>query len=106
MSKTKEQQLDEYVAALREQFNFICNDYIELFSEKQNLEFDGWVANDAGGIAGFITQYFFNLHDIIHDIESKAPVGLILHWQDDNLENKPNYINYPSYRAGLRHSDL
>ena len=84
-----------------------CNDLIILFSEKQDLEFDGWMGDEVGGIAGFATQYFFNLSDIIHDLKTNQKKGLILDWQiedvDFNLFNEnPKRINYKSYAMGLR----
>jgi len=95
---------------LKEQYEFVCNEYIHKFTEKQDLPFDYWIGDDVGGIASFIEQYFFNLHDIIYDINTNQPKGLILQWQDDTLENHSENenvsINYYSYSKGLRYSDL
>lgn len=93
---------------LKTKYERICNEYIKVFSEKQGLVFDGWIGNQVGGVAEFIEEYFFNLSDIVYDINSEQPKGLILHWQDDYVENAPNgrNINYYSYSKGLRYSDL
>ena len=91
---------------LKERYEKACNDYIAEFTKKQGLEFDGWVGDEVGGIASFIDQYFFNISDIVWDINSNQSKGLILQWQDDCLESNPKFINYFSYSRGLRFSDL
>ena len=102
MSKIQE-TIDRYEKA--------CNDLITLFCEKQDLEFDldfdGWVGNEVGGIASFASQYFFNLSDIIHDLKTNQKKGLILQWQIEDVEHNlgnenPKHINYKSYTMGLR----
>jgi hypothetical protein len=94
---------------LKEQYEFVCNEYVQKFCNKQGIEFDGWVGNEIGGIASFISQYFFNFSDIVWDVNSKQPKGLILKWQDDcvnHVENLGKSINYFSYSKGIRFSDL
>jgi len=91
---------------LQNKYESVCEKYIQVFSKKQDVEFDGWIGGQIGGIAEFIGQYFFNFQDIVWDINSKQPKGTILQWQDDCLENAPKSINYFSYTKGLRFSDL
>lgn len=96
---------------LLDNYDTVCNDIVTKFSNKQGLEFDGWVADEVGGIAGFATQYFFNISDIVLDLKNKQPKGFILEWQNDGtdfnlLKEKPEYINYKSYIMGLRYNDL
>ena len=92
---------------LKKRYESACNAYIHIFCKKQDIEFDFWVADEVGGIACFISQYFFNLSDIILDIETEQPRGSILDWQNTEVdrhfagEEKP-YINYKSYTMGLR----
>jgi len=93
---------------LKTAFDKACNDYVTAFVEKQGYQFDGWIGDDVGGIAEFAGQYFFNIGDIIQDIDTEQPEGLIMQWQDESLEfsyNKPNckFINYKSYCMGLRY---
>ena len=98
-------------------FNYInaCNDYVQAFVKKQGYEFTEWVANDVGGIAVFIEQYFLNLSDIIYDIEHNCRKGLIFEWQDFNTDramkkkswftrwkSSVSYVNYNSYFMGFR----
>lgn len=91
------------INTLRREYEDACNAYIEVFVQKQGYEFSGWVG--VGEIAGFIEQYFFNLEDIIYDIENKCAKGLIFEHQDYVLENqdKEHHINYKSYAMGARY---
>ena len=93
------------------QYEFVCNEWIQKFSNKQDIDFDGWVGNEVGGIASFACQYFFNLSDIILDLKTKQPKGNILNWQNEDVDfnmfnENPAHINYKSYTMGLRHGDL
>jgi len=96
------------IEKLNEQYKSVCNEYIDLFCKKQQIEFDGWVGDEIGGIAGFAGQYFFGLSDIILDLTTKQKKWLILEWQDDGVEfnssrDDVEYINYKSYTMGLRY---
>jgi hypothetical protein len=99
------------IKKLKAKYEATCMEWVQLFCEKQDLEFDGWVGNEVGGIAGFASQYFFNLSDIIFDLNSNQFKGLILRWQNDAVDfnmfkETPKYINYKSYTMGLRYDQL
>jgi len=87
-----------------------CNAIVARFSKKQGIEFDGWVGDDIGGIASFICQYFFDMHDIVLDLKTNQKKGFIMQWQDDGVdahfEGVESNINYNSYIMGLRYQDL
>lgn len=96
---------------LNAMYETACEGYVEEFCKKQELEFDGWVAEEVGSIASFCCQYFFNMSDIILDLNTKQPKGLILNWQNDGVDfnmfnEKTEYINYKSYTMGLRYDAL
>jgi len=96
------------IKKLKEQFENCCNEYVKLFCEKQDVVFDGWVGDEIGGIASFAEQYFFNLSEIILDINKEVTVGLILNWQSEGVEYNtgldfPVNINYSSYIKGMRY---
>jgi hypothetical protein len=82
-----------------------CNEYAAIFCKKQGLYFDGWVADDVGGVA-CCSDFYLGLHDIVWDINSKQRKGLILRWYDESLKNHPKSVNYYSYTKGLRYKDL
>lgn len=91
---------------LQKQYEDVCNEYIKVFVKKHGYEFDYWIADQVGGIASFIEQYFFNLQDIVWDINSNQPEGLIFKWQDESLMHYPpksiNYYNYTKNRNEKR----
>jgi hypothetical protein len=96
---------------LNTQYEFVCNEWVRKFSKKQDIDFDGWVGGEVGGICSFVCQYFFNLSDIILDLNSKQPKGLILQWQNEEVDfnmfkENQQHINYKSYTMGLRHNQL
>jgi hypothetical protein len=84
-----------------------CNEIVKDFSEKQDLDFSYWI-DRVGSIACFIDQYYFDLHDLIHDLETEQPKGFILEWHDANVNNGKveEHINYSSYIMGLRHENF
>lgn len=91
---------------LRNKYESACCEYAERFAEKQGLEFDYWVSDIVGGVAAF-GDYFFTIDNIVFDINSRQPVGLILQWQGDTLANQDKQpVNYYSYAKGLRYDDI
>lgn len=98
---------------LKKQYEFVCNEYIKKFANKQDLDFDGWVGDEVGGVAIFSCEFYFNMHDIVLDINTKQKAGLILEWQSMSVEynllkpeSERNFINYNSYIKGVRYMDL
>ena len=86
-----------------EQYEKACNNIVKHFAKKQDIQFDYWIAEEIGGVAAFIGQYFFHISDIVLDMKTNHPKGLILQWHDENIEKR---INYKSYISGLRVKDL
>lgn len=85
---------------LKKEYESVCNEYVREFCEKQELYFDYWINDDVGGV--FVTaDYCFNFSDIVYDINSNQPKGLILKWSDESVENHPKAMNYYSYTQGL-----
>lgn len=76
-----------------------CNAIIIKFEKKHGYEFSGWVADEIGGIAEFINQYYFSMNEIVYDLQHKVKKGLIFEWQDKvvNEEVKMNFKNYAKY---------
>ena len=87
--------------SLKQEYIDIVDKYLFAFIRKQNIKFDGWVGNDIGGVAQFIEQYYFSFNDIRMDIDNNVPKGIILDWQNDNIDNNSNdegiIVNYKSY---------
>jgi len=55
---------------LKQDYEPACNDYLHEFCIKQSMENCGWVGDDIGGIAN-CSYFFFNMQDIVWDINSK-----------------------------------
>lgn len=96
----------QYRNKLISDYEQVCNELVVLFANKQGLRFEGWVANEVGSIADFNNEYYFTISEMVLDIRTNQPKGLITSWQDDNVANEHNIINYHSYTAGLRHKDI
>jgi hypothetical protein len=94
---------------LQRRYEINCNEYIKRFCKKQELDFEYWVGDNIGGVASFGDVYFFNFTDIVWDINSNQPKGLILDWLEDCLDQQKTVIgiiNYFSYSKGLRFTNL
>ena len=100
-------EIKEKIDLVRAEYELVCDKYIELFSEKQGLEYEFWVGDTVGEVAYF-PDYWFNFSDIVLDINNYVPEGLITEWQNESLLNydKGLKINYYSYKNGLRYSYL
>ena len=83
----------------------ICNAIVVQFCEKQDMDFNGWIADEVGGIAE-CSDFYFNFVDIVKDIDRNIEKGVIIDWYYSNTDNENNYINYNSWLMGLRHDKL
>ncbi|MCB0515192.1 MAG: hypothetical protein KDD49_03905 [Bacteroidetes bacterium] len=96
---------------LNNQYELVCNEIVKRFCAKQKIEFDYWIGDKVGVIALFASQYFIALDDIIFDLNSNQPNGLILDWQNDSVDyntrsESKKYISYPSYANGERYEQI
>lgn len=84
----------------KQKFEKICNEYIEAFSKKQELDFEGWVADKIGELALF-GDYTFGMDEIRYDIDNEVKPGEILSFQDYCVSmhyiGKSTHINYENY---------
>lgn len=83
------------------QYKIIINEYLRRFVLRHGYKFAGWVGGDIGGIAEFINQYFFDIADIIYDLNNKLPKNTIFEWQDYVVEGG-NIITLHAYSKGVR----
>ena len=72
-------------------YNSVCNEIVQLFCDKQDMEFDGWVGGTVGGFAD-CGGLSFSFSDIVFDIKTGQPKGKIVEWFDNEER-----INYPTY---------
>lgn len=95
INEIKSRFMTKTLAELKENYKNACNDYVIAFCKKQTLSFEGWV-DDVGGIA-LCGEFYFNLGDIVYDINSSQPKARIKKWYDDCLMDSKNSVNYYSY---------
>ena len=73
-----------------------CNEYVSVFCKKQEMKFEGWVANKVGEIA-LCNDFYFNFSDIFFDINTDQPKGKIVDWYYSVIENQRYGVNYSSW---------
>ena len=97
------------VMKIREKLDDILKEYIRLFEEKHEVFFDYAVGDDLIGLLCF-GDWYFNISDIIYDIDNNLPQNLIFKWQEDHINDNKNperkVINLQSYARGLRFEHL
>jgi hypothetical protein len=92
------------------QYERACNRIAIAFCRKQGLEFCFWVSDKPGDIACVSDQYFFGVAEMLHDLNTNQPKGLILSWQEDSVEfnsekevSERSFISYECYTTGSRY---
>jgi hypothetical protein len=79
--------------------------YIYKFEVIHGVEFESAMNDDLMDVLCF-GEYYFNMSDIIYDVDNKLPIRLIFEWHDactDAHYKGKNQINLQSYAKGLRH---
>jgi len=95
---------------LQEQYRAIVTAYIRAFEKKHGYQFTGWVGKDRfGEIATFIEEYYFNLSDVLYDIDNNIPKGKIFKWQDATTDanvmnwKEQKFISYRNWLKGMEY---
>ena len=90
---------------MRKKLNKILKKYIKKFEKKHGLTFEFAVSDDLMDVICFGDVLFFSINDIVYDIDTKQPNGLIIDWLYDSI-NQDKYINFYSYSKGLRYEQI
>ena len=89
----------------REYFVKGCNEYLRLFCEKHDYDYEeakeSWVANCVGDIT-CVGDIFVGMQTIITDIEMDAPEVEFIKWYDYNLVAHEFGFNTPNFESWLR----
>ena len=89
----------------REYFVKGCNEYLRLFCEKHDFDYEeakeSWVANCVGDIT-CVGDIFVGMQTIIADIEMDAPEDEFIKWYDYNLVAHEFGFNTPNFESWLR----
>lgn len=89
----------------REYFVKGCNEYLRLFCEKHDFDYeeamDSWVANCVGDVT-CVGDIFVGMQTIITDIEMDAPEDEFIKWYDYNLVAHEFGFTTPNFDHWLR----
>lgn len=89
----------------REYFVKGCNEYLRLFCEKHDFDYeeakDSWVANCVGDVT-CVGDIFVGMQTIITDIEMDAPEDEFLKWYGYNLVANEFGFTTPNFDHWLR----
>ena len=84
------------IERLNQRLETVCDEYVELFCQKQGLSFEGWFDNALGSEAKFNSgHYFFRFSEIVLDVNYDIPKGVILKWY--------SYFSMMTYKDVPRH---
>ena len=89
----------------REYFVKGCNEYLRLFCEKHDFDYEearnSWVANCVGDVT-CVGDIFVGIQTIITDIEMDAPKDEFIKWYDYNLIASHFGFTTPNFDHWLR----
>jgi hypothetical protein len=85
----------------RAMYNLGCIEYLRLFCEKHEFDYedtkDAWVGNEVGGIAN-VSDYFVSMDTIIADIEMNATEDEFIKWYDYSLVANEFGLDVPNFK--------
>lgn len=88
----------------------VLKEYISAFEKKHDVEMEFAVNDDLMGVISFGSINYFNIADIIYDIDNNLEKGLIFCWVEDVVDfnslketKHQKYINLHSYAHGMRY---
>ena len=89
----------------REYFVKGCNEYLRLFCEKHDFDYEeakeSWVANCVGDVT-CVGDIFVGMQTIITDIEMDAPEEEFIKWYDYNLVANEFGFTTPNFESWLK----
>ena len=89
----------------KEYFEKGCNEYLRLFCEKHDFDYEeakeSWVANCVGDVT-CVGDIFVGMQTIITDIEMDAPKEEFIKWYDYNLVANEFGFTTPNFDHWLR----
>ena len=81
---------------MKKQLEKVLKQYIKEFEKKQDLTFEFAVDDNLMEVISFGCVYFFNMSDIIYDIDNNIKENIIVEWLEYTIQEK-DYINYRTY---------
>jgi len=77
-------------------YNNAVEVYLKKFEEISGMDFDWWVGDRIGEVAGF-AEYFFQFSDIKYLVDFSIKIDYLLEWSDFSVEFSKCYYNFESY---------
>lgn len=87
---------------LVEEFQDICEIYIDIFLDKQDFEDFIWYG-EVGGVVKINKELYISFLDIKHDIDFEIEKGDIMEWYNKTKETN-EFITYRDYTRGVAFS--
>ena len=81
---------------MKKQLEKVLKQYIKEFENKQDLTFEFAVDDNLMGVISFGSVCFFDMSDIIYDVDNAIKENIIIEWLEYTLQEK-DYINYKTY---------
>ena len=81
---------------MKKQLEKVLKQYIKEFEKKQDLTFEFAVDDNLMEVISFGSVYFFNMSDIIYDVDNAIKENIIIEWLEYTIQEK-DYINYRTY---------
>ena len=81
---------------MKKQLEKVLKQYIKEFENKQDLTFEFAVDDNLMEVISFGSVYFFNMSDIIYDVDNAIKENIIIEWCEYTIQEK-DYINYRTY---------
>lgn len=81
---------------MKKQLEKVLKQYIKEFEKKQDLTFEFAVDDNLMEVISFGSVYFFNMSDIIYDVDNAIKENIIVEWLEYTIQEK-DYINYRTY---------
>ena len=81
---------------MKKQLEKVLKQYIKEFEKKQDLTFEFAVDDNLMEVISFGSVYFFDISDIIYDVDNAIKENIIIEWFEYTLQEK-DYINYRTY---------
>jgi len=82
---------------LREKLDKVLKKYLKKFCKKHDMEFEYAVGDDLMGVI-CLNDFYFNINDIIYDIDNDLPKHIIFSWYEATINKKTDYNLHLYYK--------
>jgi hypothetical protein len=84
---------------MMEKWKAVCDEAVEKFCYKQNVQFSGWLGGIVGTKAIIEVVFLIDIRYIMFDLTEDKPAGYIFDWYEDMCSLEPdNQVEYFIYK--------